>query len=85
MKTGSQYKKMKIILITDLLSGQKWAYRSISAAVSHFENPLDITQRRWNQVLKANGGYPFRHSGCLIEKLEALGMKEVESDNPPTV
>jgi hypothetical protein len=75
---------MKIILITDLISQQRWAYRSIAAALAHIENPLDITQRRWSQIIKTTG-YPFTHSGCLVEKLDALGMKEVIGDNPPIV
>ena len=73
---------MKIILITDNLSGQRWAYTSIAAALRHIENPVDITPRRWSQIVKKRG-YPFEHSGCRIELLNAMTGREVAEDNPP--
>ena len=73
---------MKIILITDRLSGQRWAYTSIAAALRHIENPVDVTPRRWSQIVRERG-YPFEHSGCRIELLNAMTGRDVAEDNPP--
>lgn len=83
----------KIILVTDLINPYiKWAYTSIVAACNHMENPVDITSRRWSQIVKANkekypngNGYPFDHSGCRIELIQAMTGKDVVRDNPPVV
>lgn len=80
-KAGAVGCTMKIILITDQISGQKWAYTSITAALNHIENPVDITPRRWSQIIKESG-YPFQHSGCTIERMEAMTGRDVEDDNP---
>ena len=54
------------------------------------DNPLDVTPRRWSQIVKENkekfpdgNGYPFTHSGCRVELIEAMTGKDVRMDNPP--
>lgn len=71
----------KIIKLTDLISGQIFYYTAIKACINHMENPIMISQRRWSQIVKKNN-YPFDHSGCKIELLSAMTIKDVEEDNP---
>lgn len=82
----------KIILITDMLNPHiKWAYTSIKACLNHLENPLDVSQRRWSQIIKDNkekyegNGYPFMHSGCKVEMFHAYNQHDVKNDNPPII
>lgn len=72
----------KIIKIKDILSGQIFYYTAIKACLSHVENPVDISQRRWSQIVKEKG-YPFKHSGCEISVIYAMTINDVEEDNPP--
>lgn len=73
---------MTIYIVTDQISKQRWAYTSAPAMLMHVENPLDISAKELFQMEKEKG-YPIEHSGCTIEVIEALSMKEVRSDNPP--
>jgi len=75
---------MTVIIIIDQISGQRWYYTSITAALLHIENPVDVSNRRWSQIVKEKG-YPFEHSGCRIDRVEALSIKDVREDNPPMV
>jgi hypothetical protein len=70
---------MKIYILTK--GTNKWAYTSAPAMLMHGENPLDISSKEFFEIEKAKG-YPIEHSGCTINVIEALSMKEVRSDNP---
>ena len=83
---------MKIILITETATGRKWLYTANRAAREHVANPLLISGRTWSNVTRrvkkeqaAAGedptGYPFKHSGCLVECFEALTGSEVDANN----
>ena len=74
----------KIYKITEQLSGVEYYYTSITAALEDIENPIDITNRRWSQIVKEKG-YPFEHSGCKIEQIFALTGEDVRESNPPVV
>lgn len=71
---------MKIYIVTDQISGQKWAYTSVPAMLMHMENPLDISSKELFELEKEKG-YPIEHSGCRIDTMEALTMKDVRSDS----
>lgn len=73
---------MKAYKVTDKLSGISWYYSSITACLKHVENPLDVTNRRWSQIVKEKG-YPFEHSGCKVELIQIMSINDVEEDNPP--
>lgn len=70
-----------VYVITDLLSGTRWHYSSITACLLHAKNPLNVTNRRWSQIVKGKG-YPFEHSGCRVEKVQVFDIKAVKEDNP---
>ena len=65
-----------IIRVTDQLSGMQYHYTSITACLEDVENPLEISQRWWSQIVK-DKGYPFEHSGCKIDRIVALSTKDV--------
>lgn len=75
---------MTIYIVTDYISGMSWAYTSAPAMLMHGENPLDLSSKEFFELEKKKG-YPIEHSGCKIEVIEALSMKEVRNDNPPTI
>ena len=73
----------KIFKIKDYISGIEWYYTSITACLEDGENPLDVTPRRWSQIVKEKG-YPFEHSGCRVEMVFALTGKDIrEGVNEP--
>lgn len=72
----------KIYKITDQISNVEWYYSSITACLEDMENPVDVSNRRWSQIVKEKG-YPFEHSGCKVEKIEALSISDVRAENPP--
>jgi hypothetical protein len=65
-----------IIRVTDQLTGFQFHYTSISAVLEDMENPLEISNRRWSQIVSEKG-YPFDHSGCTIDKIVALTTRDV--------
>lgn len=73
----------QIYKITDQISGVQWYYSSITACLEDVENPLDVSNRYWSQLVKEKG-YPFDHSGCKVEKIDVLTATDVRSSNPPT-
>jgi hypothetical protein len=75
---------MKIYIITDQISGMKWYYTSITAVLEDVENPLEISNRRWSQIVKEKG-YPFFHSGCKIEMIIAKTTSDIRNDNPAII
>jgi hypothetical protein len=78
-------KERYIILCTDLLSGQQWAYGSIDAMCNHFENPLEISTRRIHQLKKEKGGFPVEADGCRIDRIKVWSNSDVIDDNPPVI
>lgn len=75
---------MKIYIITDLISGMKWYYTSITACLLDIENPLEISNRRWSQIVKEKE-YPFQHSGCKVEMVIAKTTSDIRNDNPAVI
>lgn len=75
---------MKIYIVTDLLSAQKWVYTSVVAMLMHYENPLEISSEDYFEIEKTKG-YPLEHSGCRIDCIEALSLEDVREDNPACV
>ena len=69
----------KIFKIKDCISGMEWYYTSITACLEDGENPLDVTPRRWSQIVKEKG-YPFDHSGCKVDMIFAKTGKDVRED-----
>jgi len=61
--------------VTDLMSGQVFYRLSISAILEDIDIPLDCTNRHFSRLAK--NGFPFEHSGCRIEKIEALSTADV--------
>ena len=57
----------------------EWYYTSITACLEDGENPLDVTPRRWSQIVKEKG-YPFDHSGCKVEMVFAKTGRDVRED-----
>ncbi len=57
-------------------NGKRYYYSSITACLQHRANPIKITNRRWSQIIK-DKGYPFEHSGCYVEKVAVLSIKDV--------
>jgi hypothetical protein len=74
---------MTIYIVTDQLSGQRWAYTSAPAMLMHIENPLNISSKDFFALEK--GGYPVESDGCSIDCIETLSMKEVRIDNPSII
>jgi hypothetical protein len=70
---------MTIYLLTDLSTGKRLAYRSITAFLEHQGNPLFMTSRNWSLLRK--GGYPVVYQGWKVDKLQALSGSEVRADN----
>lgn len=73
----------QIYKITDQISGVEYYYSSITACLEDVENPLDVSNRRWSQIVKEKG-YPFDHSGCNVEKIDVLTVTDVRESNPAT-
>ena len=69
----------KTYKIKNQLSGMEWYYTSITACLEDGENPLDVTPRRWSQIVKEKG-YPFDHSGCTVDQIFAKTGKDVRAD-----
>jgi len=74
----------KLIKVKDLISGQVFYYTAIKACLMHVENPLEVSQRRWSQIVKEKG-YPFEHSGCRVSLLYAMTIADVNADNPAII
>lgn len=70
----------KIYKITHQLTGREWYYTSIVACLENTENPINITQRRWSQIVRQKG-YPFEHSECTVEQVFALSAEDVRGHN----
>ncbi len=70
---------MTIYLLTDLSTGKRLAYTSITAFLKHQGNPLFITDRHWSNLCK--GGYPVVYQDWEIDQLQALSGSEVRADN----
>jgi len=67
--------------VTDLLSGETFYRLSIAGILQDVEIPIDCTARHFSRLAKS--GYPFEHSGCRIEKFQALSTNDVRENNPP--
>jgi len=71
-----------VYIITDLLSKETWYRTSISAILKDVDIPMDCSARHFSRLAKS--GFPFEHSGCRIEKIEALSISDVKENIPPT-
>lgn len=52
-------------------------YTSITAILQDTDNPINISNRRWSQIVKETG-YPILHSGCEIDLFYARTLGDIK-------
>lgn len=70
---------MKKIIVIALPSGEQLLYSSIAAVLLDDANPIDITDRRWSQIVKKMG-YPFDYDGCRVSLHYAKSVGDVRQE-----